>query len=250
MIAVGLLGIGEGEFVVLQLGRLVPRKGIDNVIRGIAELKRSHGIVARLVVVGSDGAVPDSRLTPEIARLAGIAATEGVSDRVMFVGSRPRSELHRYYNAADVFVSTPWYEPFGITPLEAMACGGTDRRSGLLSWLLLSGPAERSDSPAGARPGRVAVNRITQEREGETRPRGSPPQTAKREAEGRTRPHGKARRRDPSRPAAKPRPTPAAPPPLNIFDTAPDPTPQNPIALDTERRVKRWSRSISRWFDC
>jgi glycosyltransferase involved in cell wall biosynthesis len=28
-----------------------------------------------------------------------------------------------FYNAADVFVTTPWYEPFGITPLEAMACG-------------------------------------------------------------------------------------------------------------------------------
>src|SRR5690606_28363167 len=26
------------------------------------------------------------------------------------------------YSAADVFVTTPWYEPFGITPVEAMAC--------------------------------------------------------------------------------------------------------------------------------
>ena len=32
-------------------------------------------------------------------------------------------ELQHFYNAADVFVTTPWYEPFGITPLEAMACG-------------------------------------------------------------------------------------------------------------------------------
>jgi hypothetical protein len=31
--------------------------------------------------------------------------------------------LRDYYCAADVFVTTPWYEPFGITPLEAMACG-------------------------------------------------------------------------------------------------------------------------------
>ena len=41
----------------------------------------------------------------------------------MFVGSRGRDVLRYYYSAADVFVSTPWYEPFGITPLEAMACG-------------------------------------------------------------------------------------------------------------------------------
>src|SRR5690606_25279311 len=31
--------------------------------------------------------------------------------------------LKYYYNASDLFISTPWYEPFGITPLEAMACG-------------------------------------------------------------------------------------------------------------------------------
>ncbi|WP_410961826.1 glycosyltransferase, partial [Salmonella sp. SAL4359] len=36
---------------------------------------------------------------------------------------RDRAELATYYNAADIFISTPWYEPFGITPLEAMACG-------------------------------------------------------------------------------------------------------------------------------
>jgi glycosyltransferase involved in cell wall biosynthesis len=31
--------------------------------------------------------------------------------------------LRYFYNASDVFVTTPWYEPFGITPVEAMACG-------------------------------------------------------------------------------------------------------------------------------
>ena len=59
---------------------------------------------------------------PEIGRLQQIAECLGVSDLVTFVGSRSRSELKTYYSAADVFVTTPWYEPFGITPLEAMAC--------------------------------------------------------------------------------------------------------------------------------
>ena len=53
----------------------------------------------------------------------GVAAEAGVFDRVTFLGARGRSELRAYYGAADVFVTTPWYEPFGITPLEAMACG-------------------------------------------------------------------------------------------------------------------------------
>jgi glycosyltransferase involved in cell wall biosynthesis len=47
----------------------------------------------------------------------------GIDDIVTFTGRRQRYELRNYYCAANVFVTTPWYEPFGITPLEAMACG-------------------------------------------------------------------------------------------------------------------------------
>lgn len=117
------LGIPAQDFVVLQLGRLVPRKGIDNVIRGIGELRRAHGIEATLLVVGGDRAEPDPVRTPEIARLQAVAREEGVADKVVFTGRRERAELSDYYCAADVFATTPWYEPFGITPLEAMACG-------------------------------------------------------------------------------------------------------------------------------
>jgi D-inositol-3-phosphate glycosyltransferase len=117
------LRLRDDEFVVLQLGRLVPRKGIDTVIRGIALLKRTHGINARLLVVGGESDCPDPALTPEIGRLSAIAAAEGVAEHVTFTGRRPRSALRDYYCAADVFVTTPWYEPFGMTPLEAMACG-------------------------------------------------------------------------------------------------------------------------------
>jgi histidinol-phosphate phosphatase family protein len=118
-----LLGIDPGERVVLQLGRMVPRKGVDNVIRGVARLRRDHGIAARLLVVGGEGREPDPAVTPEIGRLREVAAAEGVAEQVTFVGSRGRDELRAYYAAADVFVTTPWYEPFGITPVEAMACG-------------------------------------------------------------------------------------------------------------------------------
>lgn len=116
-------GLADDEFVVLQLGRLVPRKGIDNVIRALAVLKREHGIAARLLVVGGEAEQPDPRLTPEIGRLAAIAEDEGVRGQVIFTGRQPRRLLRDFYCSADVFVTTPWYEPFGITPLEAMACG-------------------------------------------------------------------------------------------------------------------------------
>lgn len=117
------LGLTPDEFVVLQLGRMVPRKGVDNVIRGIAALERNHGVRARLLVVGGEADEPDPLKTPEIGRLAAIAEALGVRDRVIFTGRRARDRIGDYYSAADVFVTTPWYEPFGITPLEAMACG-------------------------------------------------------------------------------------------------------------------------------
>lgn len=115
------LGLSQNEFIVLQLGRIVPRKGIDNVIRAMAELPAP--MHARLVVVGGDARSPDPHATPEIGRLMCLAASCGAQRRVTFVGRRDRHELRDWYVAADVFVTTPWYEPFGITPLESMACG-------------------------------------------------------------------------------------------------------------------------------
>jgi D-inositol-3-phosphate glycosyltransferase len=117
------LGLDPDEPVILQLGRLVPRKGVDTVVRGFARLRRDHGVNARLLIVGGDSNDPDPSVTPEIGRLRGVARDEGVEDAVLFVGRRGREVLKYYYSAADVFVTTPWYEPFGITPLEAMACG-------------------------------------------------------------------------------------------------------------------------------
>jgi len=73
-------------------------------------------------VVGGDSETPNEFATPEIARLRGVAHRCGIEDQVTFVGRRDRSLLRYFYSAADVFVTTPWYEPFGITPVEAMAC--------------------------------------------------------------------------------------------------------------------------------
>ncbi|MGE3847076.1 MAG: glycosyltransferase [Gammaproteobacteria bacterium] len=122
-IARRILGWPEHEYAVLQLGRLVPRKGIANTIRGLAESLR-HGVRdTRLYIMGGNSTRPDPLATPEIARLREVAADAGVAARVRFLGRVEREVLNVYYSAADVFVTTPWYEPFGITPLEAMACG-------------------------------------------------------------------------------------------------------------------------------
>jgi D-inositol-3-phosphate glycosyltransferase len=104
------------------LGRMVPRKGVDNVISALSFLKNSTQKI-RLLIVGGESETPDPAYCPEIGRLQKIAEEAGVSDSVTFVGRRNRKMLKYYYSAADLFITTPWYEPFGITPLESMACG-------------------------------------------------------------------------------------------------------------------------------
>lgn len=117
------LGLPQNAFLVLQLGRLVPRKGIATAIEGFARFVHSTGIDARLLIVGGDDYEPSAERMPEIARLSRVAADARIANHVLFTGRRDREVLRYYYSAADVFVTLPWYEPFGITPLEAMACG-------------------------------------------------------------------------------------------------------------------------------
>lgn len=117
------LNFPQNEFIISNIGRIVPRKGIDNVIHAIAILRERYQIIVRLAVVGGETDTPDPEKTPEMGRLMNIAAMRGVLDQVLFAGRKSREELKYYYSASDVFVTTPWYEPFGITPLEAMACG-------------------------------------------------------------------------------------------------------------------------------
>lgn len=116
------LGLSADERIILQLGRMVPRKGVDNVVQALA-LAKDHVQNLRLVIVGGAGNQPDANLCPGIKRLQQLAASLGVTSQVTFAGRKDRNVLKYYYSAADLFVSTPWYEPFGITPLEAMACG-------------------------------------------------------------------------------------------------------------------------------
>lgn len=118
-----LIGLPADVPVVLQLGRMVRRKGIENVIRGFSRMRGRRSKEAVLLVVGGEGNDASAEATPEIGRLAELARSLGVGQRVIFTGRRSRNALPFYYSAADVFVTTPWYEPFGITPLEAMACG-------------------------------------------------------------------------------------------------------------------------------
>ncbi|MFF3856212.1 glycosyltransferase [Micromonospora sp. NPDC002575] len=111
------VGREPGRARVLTVGRLVERKGFQDVIRAMPLVPD-----AECVVVGGP---PEGLLEtdPHARRLRALARECGVADRVRLVGAVPREEMGRWYRSADVLVAAPWYEPFGLTPLEAMACG-------------------------------------------------------------------------------------------------------------------------------
>lgn len=107
----------SGRPRLLAVGRMVERKGFDLAIaalRGVPD--------AELLVVGGPAR---ERLgeDPEARRLAAVARRYGVEDRVEFLGSVPQDRMPALLRSADALVCTPWYEPFGIVALEAMACG-------------------------------------------------------------------------------------------------------------------------------
>jgi glycosyltransferase involved in cell wall biosynthesis len=110
------LGLSDKPTIV-YVGRLVPRKGVDTLVEAFALLPRH--LDARLVIVGGE---PGVEVSPETDRLSALAEKLNVREKVTFTGSRPQKELYCYYGAADVAVTVPHYEPFGMTPLEAMAC--------------------------------------------------------------------------------------------------------------------------------
>ena len=117
------LGLDPSEWIVVYVGRILPRKGIDNLVEAFRQLMDRVDTPLRLLIVGGETIDGDPMRTPEISRLAGIATSLGIRDRLLFAGKRPQEMLKYFYSAADVAVTTPWYEPFGLTPLEAMACG-------------------------------------------------------------------------------------------------------------------------------
>jgi rhamnosyl/mannosyltransferase len=96
--------------LILFVGRMVPYKGLDVLLRAMAD------VPATVVLVG-DG--------PQRAALEALASELGIRSKVVFAGELNHQELVAWYHACDMFVlpSTSRAEAFGVVPTEAMACG-------------------------------------------------------------------------------------------------------------------------------
>jgi glycosyltransferase involved in cell wall biosynthesis len=102
---------------LVSVSRLVPRKGVADIVTALASVPD-----AELVIVGGpsgDGFEADE----EVRRLRAVAVAADVAGRVRFTGGLRRQDVASLLRSADVTVCAPWYEPFGIVPVEAMACG-------------------------------------------------------------------------------------------------------------------------------
>ncbi|MFR9721882.1 glycosyltransferase [Streptomyces sp. MS19] len=108
---------GRWRHRMLQLGRLVPRKGAELSIAALARVPDTELVIA--------GGPPPAGIDhdPEVRRLRAVARAHGVAERVRFTGGVARDEVPTLLRGADLVLCPADYEPFGIVPLEAMACG-------------------------------------------------------------------------------------------------------------------------------
>ena len=133
---------------LLFAGRVVADKGADSFVTACAaalpDLPGWHA-----AMIGADRFGPDSPDTPFLRRLRPLARAAGVA----LLGYRPHADvLDAMARAAIVVVPSRWPEPFGLTALEAMACGAAlvcSNRGGLAEVVGDAGVVINPDDPAG-----------------------------------------------------------------------------------------------------
>ncbi len=113
------LGLAPDARIVLTVCRIQPLKGLDILIRALAQLCRPGGAegVELLIAGGVEQAAE------EVGRLRALAEDLGVAGRLRFLGTIPHERLPAYYAAADVVAVPSFYESFGLAAVEAMASG-------------------------------------------------------------------------------------------------------------------------------
>jgi D-inositol-3-phosphate glycosyltransferase len=116
---------------ILCVGRLVERKGYADLIRALPAVPNAECVIVggppavnrRLAGPGQAPVHDELAADPVAAKLLALAGSVGVAERVRLVGGVSRADMPSWYRSAEVLACPAWYEPFGLTPLEAMACG-------------------------------------------------------------------------------------------------------------------------------
>lgn len=99
---------------ILYVGTVESRKNVSLLIKSFYKLKK-QGIKHKLVLIGVHGFGS--------AEIVELVENLRMSKEIIFTGYVSDEDLVKFYNTADLFVYPSLYEGFGLTPLEAMACG-------------------------------------------------------------------------------------------------------------------------------
>ncbi len=110
--------------IILFVGRIQPLKGLDVLVYATKILlEKQPDLKLCLWIVGGDVSGHTSKWSNELQKLERLRKLLHISTSVKFVGRKEQDELSYYYNASEVVVMPSHYEAFGMTALEAMACG-------------------------------------------------------------------------------------------------------------------------------
>jgi len=104
---------------VYTVGRAAANKGYDLLIRALPELREMVPDARLQLAVGANSEADEHK----IETWQKLAADLGVANEVIWLGYVGDDEMANYYRAAPVFALPSRYEPFGMTAVEAMACG-------------------------------------------------------------------------------------------------------------------------------
>lgn len=103
----------DGSFVIGSIKLLEPLYNINILVRAFARLQEKYPAL-RLLIVGQGTAEK---------QLKELSAGLGISEKVVFTGRIPFQQISKYYNMLHVLVNISEYESFGVSVIEAMACG-------------------------------------------------------------------------------------------------------------------------------
>lgn len=107
--------------VLYALGRIAENKGYDLLVAAMATIVSRRPDARLVLAIGSSVPTPAERAA--VSRLQQSAEELGVAGHILFADHIADDDLADRYRAADVFVLSSRYEPFGMTAVEAMACG-------------------------------------------------------------------------------------------------------------------------------
>ncbi|MBF0289370.1 MAG: glycosyltransferase [SAR324 cluster bacterium] len=113
--------LGFEKTTILTLGRLAENKGYDLLIQAFSVVAKRLPDVRLQLAVGGDELSQEEKEYME--QLQNLVVDSGLSKQVTFSGFIPSEDLPDYYRAATLFAMPSRYEPFGMTGIEAMACG-------------------------------------------------------------------------------------------------------------------------------